>query len=72
MQPFDKRILLLLCFGGISYLGGYLIPELNNFIYDLIVRSSVTALIFIFLVLKVRISPDMNDELNRILRTNFF
>ena len=67
MQPFDNRILLLIGFGGISYLAGYLIPDLNDFILDIGLKSAVTGFIFIFLVLRFNISEDVNGEVNRIL-----
>ncbi len=72
MQPFNYKILLVIGFGGLSYLAGFLIPTFGNFIVDIGVRSSFTALIFIFLVLRFKISEDINIEVNRILRTNLF
>ena len=72
MQPFDNSILLLIGFGGISYLAGYLIPDLNDFILDIGLKSAVTGFIFIFLVLRFKISEDVNGEVNRILGKNLF
>lgn len=72
MQPFDQKIVLIIGFGGLSYLAGLLIPVFNNFIYDLVLRSFVTALFYVLFILKFRISEDLNKEVNRILRINFF
>jgi O-antigen/teichoic acid export membrane protein len=72
MQPFDNRILLLIGIGAFSYLIGYIIPTFNNFIIDLGIRSFVTAIIFMVLVLKLKISEDINYSVNQILKTDFF
>jgi len=72
MQPFDNRTFKLIGFGVISYLAGHIVPVLDNFIFDIGLRSSVTAIIFLFLVLKFRISEDINSEVNRILKTDLF
>ena len=72
MQPFDYRIPLLILIGGFSYLVGYIIPTFENFVIDIIVRSSITGILFMILVLKLKISDDINNSVNHILRTKLF
>jgi len=72
MQPFDKGIIYLLGIGGISYLIGYLIPEIDNFLIDILIRSSITGIIFIVVVFKMKISEDVNNEIIRILSLTSF
>ena len=72
MQPFDYRIPLLILIGGFSYLIGYIIPTFENFVIDIIVRSSVTGIIFMVIVLKLKISQDINNSVNSILRIRLF
>lgn len=67
MQPFDHRILLVAGIGAIAFFIGWLVPDFNNFIVDIMVRSFVTGIIFLILTLKLKISEDINREAKKLM-----
>ncbi len=66
-QPYDYKYILILIFAVISYYIGYLIPQLDYFITDIIIRSLVIAFVFGSLVLLFKISDEFNNKFNIIL-----
>ena len=60
MQPYNYKLILLVAIGFLSYFTAYLLPELNNFILDIFIRSSILTLVFSILILAFRISEDIN------------
>lgn len=60
LQPYNMKFLVVLIFSAISFAAGYIIPEFDNYIIDIIVRSAVIAVIFVILILGFRISEDIN------------
>lgn len=68
MQPFNKKTLLALFTIGVSYLVVYFIPRIFDMVLmEIVFRCFVITVIFIFLVRLLRISSDMNAELNKVL-----
>ncbi len=71
MQPFDYKILLLMAVGIVVYLAGHFIPEQANFIVDMFIRTAVSTIIFVLLILKLKISEEISNEFFRIFRIGF-
>ena len=61
MQPLTWRFLLLVALGATVYFGSTLIPVLNNFIVDIIIRSIAIGGTFIVLTYYLKISADYNE-----------
>jgi O-antigen/teichoic acid export membrane protein len=68
MQPFGYKSLTLLLIGAGSYLAAAYIPRLNNFIFDIIVRSGVCIVLFVFLVIRLKISEEINKEYTSLIQ----
>jgi len=62
MQPYNYKFLLALGIGLASYGAGYYIPVLENYVYDIILRSAITGLVFVVLTLAFKISEDINER----------
>ena len=68
IQPFDHRILLVLLFAGITYLLNLLIPEISNYIWDILLRSLFISIIFGTLTLVFRLSEEVDEQKNKVLK----
>ena len=68
IQPFHYKTLILIVISVISYLAGFIVPELSHLVIDIVVRSVVIALVFGVLVLVFRISDEVESELKAILK----
>ena len=64
MQPFTNRFLLVLIAFGVAYYAGYFIPQLS-LVWDILVRGSVFASLFMFFIIKLGVSIDLNKLLIR-------
>ncbi len=69
LQPYNCKHLIIIMIGLAVYFLNLLIPDLgkNNspdfmMIIDIFVRSSIIVLIFGLLIIKTRVSPDLNDN----------
>ncbi len=71
MQPFDYRIFILVGIGGFSYIVGHIIPVSDNFIIDIIIRSTITGIAFIIPVLAFKISEDITEVYTQLIRGDF-
>ena len=61
IQPFSRATLKTLGVALVAYAMAYIIPSLPHPLLDILVRSSVFAVIYGTLILKLNISPDIND-----------
>ncbi len=68
LQPFDRTYLYLIGITIVSYFVAYLIPNLSNFIVDIIVRSTVLVMIFGLGVYFTHLSTDLNETFQNILK----
>ena len=68
LQPFSYRMLHVFIIGGTAYFAGYLFPEGLHFIPDILIRSLITGLIFLFCVVFFNISEDINEVVYRVFR----
>ena len=65
--PYRKNHLVLLGISAVSLLVGIIIPEIKNYIIDILVRSSAVTLFFIAGIYFCRISEEVNTMINKIL-----
>ncbi|RCH54623.1 hypothetical protein DJ568_12450 [Mucilaginibacter hurinus] len=68
MQPFSYKNLLVILVAVISYFIGAYIWRLPNVFADIIVRSSITALVYVSLTYYLKISEDVNEKIDSILK----
>lgn len=61
LKPYNYKIFLVLVFGIATYFLNLLLPELDNFILDIIIRSGLITVLFFVLILGFRISEDIQN-----------
>ncbi len=59
--PYDIKIIIALIVIVLTYLFSLLIPELPNFIFDIIVRSTLMTIIFGSLIVILKVSKDVDN-----------
>lgn len=69
LQPFDYNALLTIFIAGGVYFLNLLLPVFENFIIDIIVRSSLITVIFGSLILVFKVSDDVNLKVQQIWQT---
>jgi len=67
LQPYNSRFLLVFFIGGITFLCGFFIPEFDNLFIDLLIRSSVIAIVFAILIFVFKPSEDVDNILKGLL-----
>ncbi|MCC7050266.1 MAG: lipopolysaccharide biosynthesis protein [Bacteroidia bacterium] len=71
-QPFNKSHLIAIIVIIVCYFIAYLIPVINNFTIDVLVRSTVFTALYASIILKTNLSPDINklvtDIFNQAIR----
>lgn len=72
MQPFTKTTLKITILALLSASIAWIIPEINNTFIDLVVRSLVFSIPFVYFVLKMKISPELNKVVENIIRNKKF
>ncbi len=65
-SPFSAKHIYLFVISGFTWFISSLIPDLSNFVFDIIIRSFVIVVIFLPLVYKFKISEDINLALSEI------
>lgn len=70
-QPFDLQFLKIIIIGALSFLAGWYLPRMDNYILDIIVRSILTAAIYGFGVLILRPSVDVEYWKNKFRKRYF-
>lgn len=64
MQPFNDKFILTIAIGLLAYYIAYKIPALNQFYYDIILRSLVVLIIYVPAIYFFKISDDINSRIN--------
>jgi O-antigen/teichoic acid export membrane protein len=59
--PYDLKIVIVLVITVITYLLSLLLPELSNFIIDILIRSTLMTIIFGSLIILLKVSKDVDD-----------
>ncbi len=67
MNPYNNKFLYLLLISGGVYLLSEIIPEMSNFIIDIIVRSSAVLIIYVSAIYVAKISVEVNTIIQSIL-----
>ncbi len=68
IQPFTLNTFYVLLIACIAYLAGYFTPGIGFSIIDLVVRSLVISAVFVGPILYFRLSEDLNDLLENLLK----
>ena len=68
LQPYKIQFIYLLIIAGIAYFVGSVLPELNNYILDILYRSFILTLVFALPVYFFGISSDVNDVINNSMK----
>ena len=61
MHPFNNKFILVIFAGMLAYGASYLMPKLGYLVIDIAARSSIIIAIFGTLVIKLKISEDINN-----------
>jgi O-antigen/teichoic acid export membrane protein len=69
ITPYDHKFLLIIAFAGITYVLNILLPVLDNFILDILVRSLFMTLIFGALIVVSKISPEVETQKVKMLNS---
>ena len=70
LQPFKKAHLLIILISVIALVAGKLLPSINNFWIDMLLRSSIVLVIYAMLTYFFEISDDINALFNKVLKRN--
>jgi len=68
LQPYNGKFLIIILIACISYFAQYFIPDLSNLYLDIIIRSVIISLVFIFLALSFKISPEVNERYKWVIK----
>ncbi len=66
LQPFSFAFVKLIMIGVIVFFVGAYIPIIDNFFFDVLLRSGVVSIIYISAVYILNISPDINEAINQV------
>ena len=67
MQPFGYKHLLVIVIAATSLAAGYYVWRMPNLYLDIVVRSGVTAACYCLLTYLFKISPDINEKVDKTL-----
>ena len=67
LQPFTGAFFKVMLVSLISLLPGIFLPQINFFVFDIIIRSLIVGLVFVGLSYKAKISMDINDFIDQII-----
>lgn len=68
LQPYNVRFLYILLIGIVAYQAASMVPVFSNYIVDIIVRSVILAILFCLPIYFLKISVDINQKADDILR----
>lgn len=68
LQPYNYKYLVITLMSVSLYFLSNLLLPFNNFIVDIVVRSSSIALIYVFVVYKLNLSEDINNQIDSIIK----
>ncbi|MBN1599356.1 MAG: hypothetical protein JW894_13770 [Bacteroidales bacterium] len=67
-HPFDKNFLIISIIAIVSYVSVMFLPVVINTYIDILVRSSIFSGVFLFLLLKLKVSKSVRDIFDNIIR----
>ncbi|WP_461640235.1 lipopolysaccharide biosynthesis protein [Labilibaculum euxinus] len=65
LQPFNFKYLLVILIAFVAYFSGYLLPKMDWFVFDIIVRSTLVGGIYLLLTFFLKISNDFNEFVSK-------
>ncbi len=68
LQPYNIRFFYIILIGAFAYFLSHAIPENFHYILDLVIRSTVFSLVFLFSVYFFRISSDLNQVADNFMK----
>ena len=69
LQPFNYKYLLVILISILAYYAGYVMPKLDWFVLDILVRSSLVGVVYLVLTVALKISNDLNQYLRKLLQS---
>ena len=69
LQPFNLNFLFVAAIGIFAYFISSLLPVLSNFVADIFIRSSILTILFCLPIYLLKISPDINEKADKILKS---
>jgi O-antigen/teichoic acid export membrane protein len=67
-QPYDAKFFTIISIGAITYFVSLLIPEFNNFVIDLIIRTIILSLLFFAPVYYLKLCDEMNLIIDKVFK----
>jgi O-antigen/teichoic acid export membrane protein len=67
VQPFQKEMLYVLVFGLLASFIAAIVPNTPSIYFNILMKGGIVSLIFGFLIIKYKISPDVNGLFNKLL-----
>ncbi len=67
-QPFTKKYFLVIVISLIAYFSGYLLPRMDFYFIDIVLRSSLVGGLYLVLTYALNISTDFNKFVKKILK----
>lgn len=68
LQPFSKKTILVILFGALSISAAFLMPYLGNYFLDAAIRTILFVAIFLPLILRYKISTDINEIVQKTIK----
>ena len=68
LQPYNLRFIYVILIGIVSFVIAYAIPAKFHYIIDILIRSTVFSLLFLLPVYFFRISTDLNNAADNVLK----
>ncbi len=69
-RPYDHKILLVLLYAGLTYFLSLLIPRLDFFAWDILLRSAFISIFYLCLIILSNISDELNEKYGSLI--NYF
>lgn len=68
LSPFNSKILIIFASGIAAYIITLVVPVFDNYIFDIIIRSTFCGFVFVFMIIAFRVSDEINMLFNSILK----
>jgi len=68
LQPFGKAHLLVLLVSAVALAVGLYLPLVHNIWFDVILRSGIVAIVYVSLSYLLKISADINELFDNVLK----
>ncbi len=69
LQPFNWQFFKVLSIGAVTWAASMILPATENVMVDMILRSGLMSLVYGGLVFGLKVSPDVNEVVRRVLGT---